>query len=462
MRIAFVSANREVLPDAVVPLGLLYVMANVPSCHETVLCDLLFERDPHEALAARLAELRPDVVALGMRNVQDSDYGSPAGNIDYYRGLIDTVRASSQALVVVGGGGFSVMPAQLMEKLRPDFGIAGEGELAFAQLLDELSAGSRRFERVPSLFYFADGRLAATGHNGKFQKLDTLAWPDRRLVDPRYYSRHGIDSVQTKRGCALRCDYCTYPEIEGREVRQRDPAQVVDEMIQAVAGRPEIQHFFFVDSVFNLPPEHAAALCRELAARGPDRPWTCYVNPVGFRGELARLMAQAGCIGVEIGADSGCDEVLDRLRKGFRTADIVAAHEHCVAAGILDCHTFMLGTPGESMDDVRRTLDFCGRLAPAAAIMNIWTDDRESLEPEQAAAQREWRAKIKDVLRSVQDDFPRWAIPPVGARFDERLFRWLRAMGLRGPLWQHLGRIERDERALRLMRSASSLSAARS
>jgi len=51
MRIAFVSPNRERLPDPVVPLGLLYVMANTPAHHERLLIDLCFEKQPLEHLA---------------------------------------------------------------------------------------------------------------------------------------------------------------------------------------------------------------------------------------------------------------------------------------------------------------------------------------------------------------------------------------------------------------------------
>ena len=50
MRNAFVSGNREKLPDAIIPLGMLYVMASTPDRHEMVLIDLCFERRPVEAL----------------------------------------------------------------------------------------------------------------------------------------------------------------------------------------------------------------------------------------------------------------------------------------------------------------------------------------------------------------------------------------------------------------------------
>ena len=68
MRIAFVSGNREKLPDACVPLGLLYVMASTPRRHERTLFDLCFEQEPEEAMKRWLERTPHDLVALGMRN----------------------------------------------------------------------------------------------------------------------------------------------------------------------------------------------------------------------------------------------------------------------------------------------------------------------------------------------------------------------------------------------------------
>jgi radical SAM superfamily enzyme YgiQ (UPF0313 family) len=109
-------------------------------------------------------------------------------------------------------------------------------------------------------------------------------------------------------------------------------------------------------------------VCRELIARSWATPWTCYANPLGFDREFAELARAAGCAGMEIGSDSGCDEVLARLRKGFTTAHIRDLHERCKDAGIPDCHTFILGTRGETLEDVRRTLAFAEDLAPWSAI----------------------------------------------------------------------------------------------
>ncbi len=438
MRIAFVSGNREKLPDAVIPLGLLYLMGSTPSHHETELIDLCFERAPEQALRERLRSLQPDLIALGMRNIQNNDYSGIRDNIGYYGRLLAACREVSGAPVVMGGGGFSVIPRQLMIQLRPAFGISGEGERAFPKLLQAVEARQDSFREIENLHYFPAGELVSNPPAAQFLDMNRLAVPDRSLVDPRYCQRYGIDSVQTKRGCPLRCEYCTYPIIEGRVGRVREPAAVADEMFQLLRQQPETKHIFIVDSVFNLPRNHAKSVCRELIERGWTLPWTCYANPLGFDRELAELAKQAGCAGMEIGSDSGSDAVLTRLRKGFGVDEIRKIHALCVGAGIPDCHTFILGTRGETFDDVRRTLDFVVELDPFSAILMIWVDDYEALDPALRKQRMKLRKQIGKLVLERKDQFPHWAVPPLGINFDPQLFRKLRRGGLHGPLWQHM------------------------
>lgn len=440
MRIGFVSANRELLPDAAIPLGLLCVMASTPPEHQRRMWDLCFDDDPVGRLADELDGFAPDLVAIGLRNLQAADYRGFDDTVRYYRELVDCVRSHSDARVIIGGGGFSVMPREIMRYLGADFGISGEGESAFARLVGLLQSGTSNFSSIANLHYFDHAELISTPASGAFDDLDRLPVPDRSLLDPRYYRDFGIESIQSKRGCPLRCDYCTYPRIEGRSIRRRNPARFVDELFAIRAASPQVRHIFIVDAVFNLPPSHAKDLCREMIRRRFDLPWTCYANPIGFDRELAELMVAAGCAGIEVGSDSGVDAVLDRLKKGFHTDQIRHLHEHSTAVGLPDCHAFILGTAGETIDDVRRTLDFCVDLDPFAAIQGVWTDDYEALDADLAARRRVFRDEIRQVLAPQAAECSHWVIPSLGINFDPRLFRLLRRTGLCGPLWQHLRR----------------------
>ena len=208
----------------------------------------------------------------------------------------------------------------------------------------------------------------------------------------------------------------------------------------ALEAHPSLSHMFIVDSVFNLPMRHAKDVCRELIDRNWSVPWTCYANPLGFDEEFAELASRAGCAGMEVGSDAGSDVVLRKLKKGFTVDHICRLRDICAAAGIPDCHTFIVGTTGETIDDVRHTVEFIADLDPHSAIINIWFDDYEALDPGLAQERRQLRADIEVLLGQHRHDFPNWSIPALGVNFDEKLFAALRRAGFRGPLWQHLRR----------------------
>jgi radical SAM superfamily enzyme YgiQ (UPF0313 family) len=327
-----------------------------------------------------------------------------------------------------------------MEDLGADYGIAGEAEGAFPRLLDELAKPEPALGGVDGLYYRANGQVRFTGHSGRFLVLDDLPRPDRSILPERYYTAYGIESLQTKRGCPLHCTYCTYPLIEGPKGRLRDPGRVADEFME-LCSRTGVEHLFIVDSVFNLPIRHAKAICRELESRGNRTPWTSYVNPVAFDDELAELMVRAGAAGMEIGSDSGCDEILDRLRKGFHTDKITRLSRISNAHGLKDCHSFILGTTGETLEHVERTLDFVAELDPFAAVMLVWVEDLEVLDPRTELERRRFRDTVYERVRERAMHQPRWVVPRLGIRFNPRSFTVLRKYGMRGPLWQHLDRL---------------------
>src|SRR5262249_21934284 len=162
----------------------------------------------------------------------------------------------------------------------------------------------------------------------------------------------------TKRGCALRCSYCVYNNIEGRKYRLRHPVRIVDE-IEEVARGWGVRHVDFVDSTFNLPLSHTLELCEELAARSVRVDLsTMALNPAATTPALLAAMRCAGFANVMCTPESASDTMLASLRKGFRRDDVIRAASHLRQAGLRTFWFFMLGAPGETIDTVRETLDF--------------------------------------------------------------------------------------------------------
>lgn len=435
MKALLVSVNRERLPQPVAPLGVLSVAGALRERHETRVLDLCFEDDPARALTEAIASFRPGFVGLGIRNLHTNAYDGASRLVEEYAALAGVVRAATRAPLVLGGSGFSLRPETLLAELGADHGVVGEGERAVAELARALEAG----ETPPRLSYGA--AVAASPITLRASPLasdlDALPLPARDLVDPRYLALDGTEPIQTKRGCAFTCAYCDYPDLEGRRVRVRAPANVARD-VELAAARGA-RHVFFVDSVFNVPRSHALAVCSALEASSAALPWVCYATPRGLDDELVAAMKRAGCVGAEIGTDTGTAETLLRLRKPFTLAHVTAARAAFARHGLADCHTFVLGAEGETLAEVRATLAFVDALDPDVAVFIVFMEDRESVGVGRAPE----RAAILALLAEEAPKRPGWVVPELGIRFGGKLAKMLARARRDGPSWLSLARSRR-------------------
>ena len=83
-------------------------------------------------------ELRPDVIGISVRNVDNQDMTETRFLLEPVREIIDVCRTASNATIVIGGAGFSIFPEAVLRYLKADMGICGEGEVAFMSLLEAL------------------------------------------------------------------------------------------------------------------------------------------------------------------------------------------------------------------------------------------------------------------------------------------------------------------------------------
>src|SRR5262245_39617309 len=111
MRVLLVATNREKSPFPVSPVGVLAVAGPALAAgHDVDFVDCMFERAPERRLRAVLEATRYDVVALGIRNLDNCFWAAPYHFYDDVRTLVQTVRDATRAPLVLGGSGFSVEP----------------------------------------------------------------------------------------------------------------------------------------------------------------------------------------------------------------------------------------------------------------------------------------------------------------------------------------------------------------
>jgi len=187
----------------------------------------------------------------------------------------------------------------------------------------------------------------------------------RRWVDNAcYYREGGQAGIETKRGCPGRCIYCADPLAKGRDIRTRPPGAVADELERLLAQG--IDHIHLCDSEFNMPEEHARAVCGEIIRRhlGDRVHWYAYCSPVPFSASLARMFRRAGCAGINFGVDNGDPHMLARLERPFIPGDILRAVRACAAERIAVMCDLLLGSPGETEESITRTIDLMKRAGP--------------------------------------------------------------------------------------------------
>lgn len=363
-RVVLINENRMRPPVA--PLALDYLGDTLLAAGIDVdLVDLSFEPYAASAIRSALSSEEPLVVGISFRNTDDCYYPSCAWFVPRLKELVDTVRSLTDAPIVIGGCGFSIMPVPVLERVGADMAVTGDGEATFLRLVQHLVRGES-YANLPGVIHRQDNGHYAINPPQYAGDMDVP--PGRSLVDNARYLREGaMGNIETKRGCPMPCIYCADPLAKGAVARLRKPAQVADEIEALLRQGVDVLHL--CDGEFNIPPKHALAVCKEMRARGLGSrvQWYCYASVHPFPRELAGAMRRAGCVGVNFGVDSGCDRMLDALGRGYTCAHIRATVHACKEAGLTVMLDLLLGGPGEDEDSVRETIEFIRALDPARA-----------------------------------------------------------------------------------------------
>lgn len=360
------------------PLGLLYILASLKRKlpeHEAVFLDCIASGVGHKDMAARIGEIRPDVVGITSFTTALFDVCLSAR----------TVRmVCPQAHLCLGGHHPMAFPFEAAELPEFDSIIVGEGEIAFPALVQCLAANEdftgiqgvytresiRRFRDVPVY----DSRFLGclTVPPAYVDDLDTLPPPDRSIISHiPYRSIVGASSrlatMISSRGCPYSCTYCDVPY---KRYRQRSINSVADEVGTCLdLGYDEV-HFY--DDLFNIDPSRVIDFCDEIMRRGYRFTWDFRgrVNSATFE-SLTRARG-AGCRMISFGVETGTDEGLKLLKKNTSTEQLRQVFRWCRSLGILTIADFMIGFPFEkSADDVRRNVDFLMELDPDYAQFSI-------------------------------------------------------------------------------------------
>ena len=343
------------------PLGIAYVAAVLEKDgHEVKIIDgpalATVEEYDFDNLGKDILNFKPDIVGVG----------ASLSQIDHTKKVLCLTKEIDNGIIaIVGGTLISAEPHRLAELKYADYGVLGEAEIAFSNIVKELETK----ENIRDV----EGLIWREGEEVKFIKanmiyeVDQIPMPARHLLkmdiyrpSPANYRRLPATTLMTSRGCPYACIFCSRP-TEGRNWRPHSAKRVVDEIEILIKdyGIKDIQIF---DDTFTLDPKRTEDICKGIIERGLDVGWNCMTRVDRVTLELFKLMKKAGCYEVGFGIESGSDRVLKFIKKNLTTDQVKKAVGWAKEAGIDVRGFFMIGFPTETKAEIIQTINFAKEL----------------------------------------------------------------------------------------------------
>lgn len=344
LNLMLVNAGWYYDDENYIPLGLLYIAGHLEQQGfnvELVDYQLWAEcrRFDREAFVEALGPL-PPVVGL-----------SCMSNLLPFAILVaeEIKRCHPQCTVVLGGVGPSPVAAGITQAFPwVDIVVEGEGELIMADIL----RGKR--DRLPA--------------RRQVQDLDTLPLPAYSLLDLPLY----IDSrsMVTSRGCPWKCTFCTEPDNFG-SLRYRSVESIIAE-IELLHGLGEHGAFLFQDDILPLNRKRFGRMLEAFRALSFPIEWKCFSRVDLMDEELMAEMVASGCVQIRYGIESGSNETLATIRKGFTIEKAFEVTRQSVKHFPSVHASFIWGYPFETVAAFEETISWVERFDDAGATVLLF------------------------------------------------------------------------------------------
>lgn len=330
------------------PLGLLYIASSLKKCgfNGVKVIDGQVLKDEDREIMDIVKTYRPDCIgisALTLTLFRAARMARAIKEID------------SRIHITFGGPHVTVYPLETLSFPYVDSVVPDEGEITYPELVMALDGGKLPYG-VKGV-YFKDKRKIVTNEKRELiKKLDFLPFPDKTQLDKNNYffvsnKAEPSTTLISSRGCPYKCIFCCSPH---ELYRQRSPYNVVDEMEECMKNG--IRIFNFMDDIFNLTKKKVVGISREIIRRNLKIEWTFVGRVDVMDREMLEIARESGLVRIFFGIESGSDEILKYLKKGFTAAEAQSAVSLCKDLGISVTGLFVLGTPYETQDQVKKTV----------------------------------------------------------------------------------------------------------
>lgn len=257
--------------------------------------------------------------------------------------------------LIMGGHHVSFRDREALETGVVDVVARGEAEMTIWDLVRALD-GQIPLGKVKGISYTEQGHLKKTPDAPLVETLDELPWPARHLLPMKEY-RKAVDVTQVlmSRGCPYACLFCSCTQMTRHTYRVRSPDDVARE-IAHIKDEYYFEKIAFFDDFFTYDREIVLALCSHL--QDIHVSWSCATRVDFLDADLLQAMKNAGCFRIFVGAESGNQEVLNKLSKGTRLDNLKEIALYTKELGIELIPSFIIGLPWDTEENILKTIEF--------------------------------------------------------------------------------------------------------
>ncbi len=357
-----ISHTHYVVP----PIGLGYLATALRQSNFTniTILDCVKERLSFNDLSERFKKLKPKIVGFQMFSY---DFSSVVRSIKILN------QVSPETVVLIGGAHVSATSTIALEEIDgADYGFTGEGEIGLPLLARRILKKEQiPLEDIPGLMWRAGSSFRLNTRAG-VEDLDSLGFQAWDLMTPvsyngspqgAFYKKFPIAPISTTRGCPYLCTYCGSGMNMGHKLRLRSMDHVMDEMVM-LYNDYSVREFHIIDDMFNFYKKRVFEFCQGIKERNLD---ISYTFPNGLRlnqldKETLHMMKETGAYAFTVGIESGSQRILDSMKKGL-TLELIEEKVNLInSVGLEPNGFFIIGYPGETVEDINATIRFSMKL----------------------------------------------------------------------------------------------------
>jgi radical SAM superfamily enzyme YgiQ (UPF0313 family) len=342
-----------------VPYGLLYIAAVL---ERNGYKPAIFNEDNgEESFIKDVVDYAPDVVGISLVTPQ------------YPRALeiAKALKARIPSCIIVAGGVHATaLPGTVLDEMSCDYVVMGEGEYVFPELCEKIK-NRQDASGIKGIACKIGDRLIINERRDFISDLDSLPFPARHLIDferyilpPGHIRGYWFDRstfLLTSRGCPFYCAFCACEMLYRRTVRVHSIDRIIAD-IKFLIDQYEVEAIQFLDDIFAINPSRMLEFCRKIRDENINLKFSCQLRVDTVREDVLREMKKAGFIQVELGIESGSDKVLKILKKNTTREKIERGIELVKKVGLRAMGTFIIGSPGETMEDIKETENLARKL----------------------------------------------------------------------------------------------------